>query len=656
MRKSATLRSWTSILFVMKTRGIFNKSHTDYQQHLKDFRIWKKSIYEEKYDVFTRTSDNMGRVFLSPEASKAFWSRSTLATASALIVSGSPHTGWLTSLARLRASCSGSFGNLLRAQSTRWLLILSCTTGDLFPQRPQPTFCDSILAWFGRLPAAGWRLCTWGQRWDHLNPSTGNVHRCPSLAPHGTVYVGCKRNSPQKTCLARPTLGKPTLATTFFGHDLPWPGRLRPGPGQGQANFGHNLQLGQFGPILVGPGRFWSTDPAAPDHPPPDRPPRECPKFRAYFFLLPPPFSFFFSLWVVVFWLAGTLKCAGLSCGSSPAQDSEGEDKHIWGPDRPKHHQIPREDPELTGGMATWSSHGRCGPSRSRDSMECAWGKWGWSRRGLFCISAVATVPSGRNIQPLDLSRLVVWSWEPPSWTVTLNKLWRVAQQRWWETHNCGVEFFIWPHWFWPNRIWFVWCVCVCLCVVCALCVCVLCVVVCCVCVVLCVCVCVLCCVVLCCVVSCRVVLCCVVLCCVVCVGCVCVGCVFCVLCVVCCVLCVVCVCCVLCVVCCVLCVVCCVLCVVCCVLCVSVCVCVCLCVSVCVCVCCVCCVLLLLCVSEHLNIWTSEHLNIWTSDHLITWSPDHLNTWIPEHLNTWTPGHQDTRTLGPQTPKHLNT
>ena len=89
-----------------------------------------------------------------------------------------------------------------------------------------------------------------------------------------------------------------------------------------------------------------SPDPPLPDRPPLDRPPPDRPKFRAFFFLLPLPFSFFFSLsgdllvsffsisgclplsggllveFLVVFWSVGTSNVLvfslGLSCGGSP--------------------------------------------------------------------------------------------------------------------------------------------------------------------------------------------------------------------------------------------------------------------------------------------------------------------------------------------------
>ena len=53
-----------------------------------------------------------------------------------------------------------------------------------------------------------------------------------------------------------------------------------------------------------------------PDNPPPDNPPPDNPKFRSFFPLFPPQFSFFFSLLgsfrgiLVVFLKGGALKCA----------------------------------------------------------------------------------------------------------------------------------------------------------------------------------------------------------------------------------------------------------------------------------------------------------------------------------------------------------
>ena len=58
----------------------------------------------------------------------------------------------------------------------------------------------------------------------------------------------------------------PTLATTYFGHDLLWPR-----PTLAMTYIGHDLLWP--GRLWPRPGRFWPTD-----RPPPDRP-----KFRAFF-------------------------------------------------------------------------------------------------------------------------------------------------------------------------------------------------------------------------------------------------------------------------------------------------------------------------------------------------------------------------------------
>ena len=108
--------------------------------------------------------------------------------------------------------------------------------------------------------------------------------------------------------------------------------------GHGQADFGHNLLLGQFGPLLVGPGRLWPTlatrlgladfwwpgrfgptDPPVPRTPSaPDRPPPDRPTFRVFFPSPRPHFhsfclsgcllvSFFFSLGVLSWNFGGVL-------------------------------------------------------------------------------------------------------------------------------------------------------------------------------------------------------------------------------------------------------------------------------------------------------------------------------------------------------------
>ena len=98
-----------------------------------------------------------------------------------------------------------------------------------------------------------------------------------------------KEGSLQKTCWygygllwPRRTLARPTLAT------------VRPTLARARPTFATTFNLATL-PILVGPGRFWPTD-----RPPPDRP-----KISRFFFLLPPPFSFFFSIsgdLLVEFW------------------------------------------------------------------------------------------------------------------------------------------------------------------------------------------------------------------------------------------------------------------------------------------------------------------------------------------------------------------
>ena len=85
--------------------------------------------------------------------------------------------------------------------------------------------------------------------------------------------------------------------SSYFGHDLLWP---------------QPFNLDQFGPIFGGQADFgWGQAdfgqrtppplPTAPDRPPLDRPhvgppSAGLPKIFTFFFLLPPPFSFFFSL------------------------------------------------------------------------------------------------------------------------------------------------------------------------------------------------------------------------------------------------------------------------------------------------------------------------------------------------------------------------
>ena len=129
-----------------------------------------------------------------------------------------------------------------------------------------------------------------------------------------------------------PTLARPSLATTCFGHDLLWPrpGRLWPQPGglwpqpfnlanlgrfwSGKSDFGQfcpptlaiwemawpifggQADSGLRTPLLPASDRPPSDRPP-PDRPPPDRPPPDRPKFRVFFFLLPPPiFILLFSL------------------------------------------------------------------------------------------------------------------------------------------------------------------------------------------------------------------------------------------------------------------------------------------------------------------------------------------------------------------------